>query len=358
MRPIKTRNQAPRDYASDANRWMAVLRRDTGADGKFFYSVKTTGVFCRPSCRARRPKRENVRFHNSSADARKAGFRPCKRCQPEGPGLEQQYASKIAQACRTIETGQNSTHLAALARAVGMSRFHFHRIFTRLVGVTPKAYALAHRAKRVRQELGKGRTVTDAIYEAGFNSNGRFYAESSRILGMKPKTFGKGGAGETIRFAVGPCSLGLVLVAASDTGICAVFLGDEAKGLRCELQSRFPKARLMNGGRQFTREVSKVVQMVEEPKGGLGLPLDVRGTAFQQRVWKALREIPPGRTASYSDIARRVGSPKASRAVASACAANAIAVAIPCHRVLHSDGSISGYRWGVQRKKALLSREK
>jgi AraC family transcriptional regulator of adaptative response/methylated-DNA-[protein]-cysteine methyltransferase len=239
-----------------------------------------------------------------------------------------------------------------------MSSFHFHRVFKRLTGITPKAYAAAHRANRACAELSRRKTVTEAIYGAGFNSNGRFYAESSQRFGMTPKKFRNGGEGTAIRFAVGECSLGSILVASSDKGICAISLGDDPGQLVKELQDRFPKAQLTGGDKNFERTVSCVVGFVEAPKLGLNLPLDVRGTAFQQRVWKALQEIPPGITASYSEIAKRIGSPKSVRAVASAIAANNIGVAIPCHRVVHLDGSISGYRWGVKRKRALLEKEK
>ncbi len=355
---MKNGLEAQAEYACDEERWNAVLRRDSGADGKFYYSVRTTGIYCRPTCSSRRPKRENVRFHASAEEAERAGFRACKRCQPNGAALIEEYTAKVAQACRAIQTSEDPPSLAALARAAGMSRFHFHRIFKSTVGLTPKAYALGHRAERIRRELPKQRTVTDAIYRAGFNSSGRFYAQASQSLGMKPKNFKNGGLGESIQFAVTQCSLGLILVGASEAGVCAIFLGDDSKALHSELQTRFPNARLVAGTKGFERLVAKVVKAVESPKQALELPLDVRGTAFQQRVWRALCDIPSGSTASYSEIATRIGLPKAVRAVAGACASNAIAVAIPCHRVLHADGSLSGYRWGVERKKALLAREK
>jgi len=345
-------------YASDEERWRAVVRRDRKADGKYYYSVKTTGVYCRPSCSARQAKRENVQFHASCEEAERAGFRPCKRCQPDGPALAEEYAAKVAGACRTIETAEETPSLDVLAKGAGMSRFHFHRVFTKVAGLTPKAYAAAHRAERVRQELPKRNTVTEAIYEAGFNSNGRFYEESSRMLGMTPRTFRLGGVGEAIRFAAGECSLGWILVAASEKGVCAIMLGDDPNKLGLELQERFPRARLIGGDKSFERVVSQVVGFVEAPKLGLDLPLDVRGTAFQRRVWEALREIPAGLTVSYSEVAKRIGAPKAVRAVAGACAANAIALAIPCHRVVRTGGALAGYRWGVQRKRALLEREK
>ncbi|MGH7972674.1 MAG: bifunctional DNA-binding transcriptional regulator/O6-methylguanine-DNA methyltransferase Ada [Limisphaerales bacterium] len=350
--------RAQRQYTSDDDRWSAVLMRDAAADGKFFYSVKTTGIYCRPSCTARRPARENVLFHLSREEAERAGFRACKRCQPNGLPLTVEHARKVARACRAIEGAETPPGLAELAKLTGMSRFHFHRTFTQVTGLTPKAFAQGCRAERARRELSGSRSVTDAIYEAGFNSNGRFYAESPRILGMKPDAYRRGGAGEVIQFAIRPCSLGFVLVAASQKGVCAIFLADDGDRLVAELKGRFPKAHLVRGPRQFESTVRAVVGLVETPKRSLDLPLDVRGTAFQQRVWRALRSIPAGATASYAEIASRIGAPKAVRAVAGACASNLLAVAIPCHRVLRANGELSGYRWGTARKRALLAREK
>lgn len=344
-------------FADDAARWAAVMRRDRRAEGSFYYSVRTTGVCCRPGCASRLPRRENVRFHASCEAAAEAGFRPCKRCRPNQPALSQQRAAAVAKACRLIEAAEEAPSLAALAASAGMSRFHFHRIFKSVTGVTPKAYAAAHRIRRVRDALPHSDTVTDAIYGAGFNSNGRFYATSTQTLGMTPTRFRAGGAGAAIRFAIGQCSLGAILVAATDKGICAILLGDEPDALARDLQDRFPKARLLGGDKDFEQWIARVVGLVEAPALGLDLPLDLRGTAFQQRVWQALRKIPPGVTASYSEIARRIGAPKAARAVAQACAANAVAIAIPCHRVVRTDGELSGYRWGVKRKRALLARE-
>jgi AraC family transcriptional regulator of adaptative response/methylated-DNA-[protein]-cysteine methyltransferase len=358
MKVTNPAKQMDRPYANDNERWGAVLRRDPEADGRFYYSVKTTGVYCRPSCSARRPARGNVRFHSSCEEAERAGYRACKRCQPNGPALWEEYAAKIARACRVIEAAETAPTLSELAKLAGVSRFHFHRIFTRITGLTPKAYARGHRAERVRRGLSARRTVTEAIYKAGFNSNGRFYAESSRILGMKPNRFRKGGSGERLQFSVRPCSLGYVLAAVSQIGVCAIFLGDDPEKLQQELRGRFRKAELVPAGDGFNRTLKAVLELVEIPKGSLGLPLDIRGTAFQQRVWKALCEIPAGSTANYSEIARRIGAPKAVRAVASACASNPIALAIPCHRVVRASGELAGYRWGVERKRTLLERER
>ena len=338
-------------------RWAAVVARDPKVDGKFFYSVRTTGVYCRPSCGSRRARRENVAFHATAAAAERAGFRPCKRCKPDQAPLASQHAATVARICRRIEAAEKLPTLAVLASDAHMSRYHFHRVFKAITGLTPRAYAAAHRAERVRRELGRSRTVTEAIFDAGFNSGGRFYATSDAVLGMTPTDYRAGGARAEIRFAVGECSLGSILVAQSEKGVCAILLGDDPDQLARDLQDRFPRANLIGADAEFEKLVAKIVGFVEAPAMGLDLPLDVRGTAFQQRVWQALRKIPVGSTASYSDIAQRIGAPKSVRAVAQACAANAIALAIPCHRVIRHDGAVSGYRWGVERKRALLERE-
>ncbi|HXQ51849.1 MAG TPA: bifunctional DNA-binding transcriptional regulator/O6-methylguanine-DNA methyltransferase Ada [Stellaceae bacterium] len=343
-------------YASDEARWQAVASRDRGADGVFLYSVKTTGVYCRPSCAARLARRENVAFHASCADAERAGFRACKRCRPNEPAVDA-HAQAVAKACRLIEAAEELPRLDALAAAAGLSRFHFHRVFKSVTGLTPKDYAAAHRARRVREELAGPGTVTAAIYGAGFNSSGRFYAASSALLGMTPTRFRARGEGATIRFAVGECSLGSILVAATEKGVCAIALGDDPDALVRTLQDRFAKATLAGGDKSFEQWVAKVVGMVEAPRLGLDLPLDVRGTAFQERVWQALRQVPPGTTTTYTELAQRIGAPTAVRAVAHACASNPIAVAIPCHRVVRRDGDLAGYRWGIERKRALLARE-
>ena len=338
-------------------RWEAVLRRDKGADGTFFYAVRTTGVYCRPSCAARLPRRENVEFHETCKDAERAGFRPCKRCRPDGLAPAEQQAAAVAAVCRLIEEADEMPRLDEMAQAAGLSRYHFHRVFKAATGLTPKVYADARRGQRVQDELTRSETVTAAIYGAGFNSNSRFYENAPHLLGMTPTEFRAGGRNTAIRFAVGECSLGAVLVAATQKGVCAIEFGDDPNALVRALQDRFPKAQLIGADREFEQLVAKVVGLVEAPANGLDLPLDVRGTAFQQRVWRALRDIPPGSTASYGEVARRIGCPKAVRAVAQACAANPLAVAIPCHRVVRQDGDRSGYRWGVERKHALLDRE-
>ncbi|MFZ1070905.1 MAG: bifunctional DNA-binding transcriptional regulator/O6-methylguanine-DNA methyltransferase Ada [Methyloceanibacter sp.] len=346
----------PLSFRDDA-RWKAVVSRDASFEGQFYIAVKTTGIYCRPGCPARLPKRANVRFFDTRDEAERAGFRPCKRCKPDQPSLGELHAGKIAQACRLIETADEAPKLDALAAAVGLSPYHFHRIFKQAVGVTPKAYAVAHRNKRVRAGLPVSDTVTAAIYDAGFNSNGRFYANASEVLGMAPTDFREGGTGQDIRFAIRECWLGLVLIAASEKGVCAILFGDDPGELRRDLQDQFPRARLIGGDKSFAELTAKVLAFVEAPADGLDLPLDIRGTAFQHRVWDALRRIPAGSTASYAEIAKKIGAPKAVRAVARACATNRIAVAIPCHRVVRSDGGLSGYRGGVKRKRALLEKE-
>ncbi len=359
MRHTLPGQPVPRFSAStlDDARWAAFVARDAAFDGQFFVSVATTGIYCRPSCPARRPKREHVRFYETAAEAEAAGFRPCKRCKPNQPSLFQQHAEKIAEACRLIETAEEEPKLDALARAVDLSPYHFHRIFKSALGVTPKAYATAHRNKRVREELSRSTTVTEAIYGAGFNSNGRFYATSSEVLGMSPSQFRSGGPDAEINFAIAESSLGLVLVAASEKGVCAIFFGDDPESLARDLKKQFPRARLTGDDPAFEQLASKVIGFVEDPSIGLDLPLDIRGTAFQHRVWEALRRIPVGSTASYAEIAKAIGAPKATRAVARACGSNRIAVAIPCHRVIGSDGSLTGYRGGIERKRALLAKE-
>lgn len=343
--------------ATDIARWEALLQRDANADGTFYYSVETTGVYCRPSCASRLARRENVRFHLTPQAAEQAGFRPCKRCKPNEPALAEQRAQAIEKACRAIKEAGESLDLNAVAAASGMSRFHFQRVFKSVTGVTPRAYFTQHRSAKVRQELVRSDTVTEAIYSAGFNSNGRFYATSSQVLGMTPSAFRSGGTGASIRFAVGECSLGAILVAATEKGICSILLGDDPNALVHELERQFPKAQLVGGDQEFEQWVAKVVGLVEASALPFDLPLDLRGTAFQQRVWQALRAIPAGATASYSDVAASIGAPKAVRAVARACASNPLAVVIPCHRVVRNDGGLSGYRWGVERKRALLDRE-
>lgn len=338
-------------------RWSAVLARDPRADGQFVYAVKTTGIYCRPSSLARLPKPENVEFFDTEEQAQAAGYRPSKRAATDQTHLAEQHAALVAAACRQIEAAETLPSLNELAQTARMSAFHFHRVFKAVTGLTPKGYATAQRSRRVRERLEVAGSVTDALYEAGFNSNSRFYESADHLLGMKPSDYRAAGQNTDIRFAVGQCSLGAILVAQSQRGVCAILLGDDPHALVCDLQDRFRQANLIGADHDFEQLIAKVVGFIEAPALGLDLPLDVRGTAFQERVWMALRDIPAGSTASYAEIAQRIGAPKAFRAVAQACGANNLAVAIPCHRVVRSDGDLSGYRWGVERKRQLLARE-
>ena len=338
-------------------RWVLVQARDASADGTFYYSVSTTGVYCKPSCASRPARPEHIRFHDSRAAAELAGFRACKRCKPNQPDITETHAKIVADICRLIEDSEQTIHLEALAKVAGLSTYHFHRVFKSVTGLTPKEYSAAQRVKKIRNELNKKTTVTAAIFEAGYNSNSRFYEKSTQVLGMTPSNYKAGGKNMTIKFAIGECSLGAILVASSEHGVCAIFLGNNPEKLVQDLQDVFPNAQLIGADQDYEALVAKVVGFIEAPALGLDLPLDIRGTAFQQRVWQALRQIPAGTTVSYSDIAQLIGAPKAVRAIAGACAANTIAVAIPCHRVVRNDGALSGYRWGVERKRALLDLE-
>ncbi len=338
-------------------RWASVVARDKRADGAFWYSVATTGIYCRPSCPSRPANPKNVQLHDSIGAAEAAGFRACRRCHPGGLSIEAANTAIVTKACRLIDEAIEPPSLAELAESVQLSPQYFHRLFKQATGLTPKAYAAAGRSARLREGLAKASTVTQAFHEAGFGSNGRFYEASAGVLGMSPTHYRAGGAHEVLTFAVGQCSLGAILVASSAKGVAAILLGDDPAALVRDLEDRFPKARLVGADASYETLVARVVGSVEAPARGLDLPLDVRGTAFQQRVWMALREIPCGHTASYTGIAESIGAPRSVRAVAGACAANALAVAIPCHRVVRSDGNLSGYRWGIERKRELLARE-
>jgi AraC family transcriptional regulator of adaptative response/methylated-DNA-[protein]-cysteine methyltransferase len=350
------KSNAPAATEADP-RWARVIARDRSADGLFWYSVSTTGVYCRPSCPSRIANPKNVSLHGTLAEAKATGFRACKRCHPDGISPEDMNSILVAKACRLIEQSEELPSLTDLAATVGLSPGYFHRMFKRETGLTPKAYAVAHRARRVRKKLLNSPSVTAAIYDAGFNSSGRFYEKSNDLLGMTPTQYRSGGVNEVIRFAVGQSSLGAILVASSEKGVVSILMGDNPSELVRNLQDRFTQARLVGGDAGYESLVARAVGLVEAPAIGLDLPLDVRGTVFQQRVWQALRNIPAGETVTYSNIARKIGAPKSMRAVAAACAANNIAVAIPCHRVVRNDGSLSGYRWGVERKRILIDRE-
>jgi len=345
-----------RVFLSDDDRWKALVEREPRAAGEFVYGVFTTGVYCRPACASRLPNRQNVRFFESGKEAERAGFRPCRRCRPDA--LEQPHTRAVLKACERIDEDELLPSLKELAQGAGLSPFHFQRLFKKTIGVTPKQYAMERRASRLREHLRKGSSITGAMYEAGFASSSRFYEKATATLGMKPSAYKNGAQDVQIRFAVVPCFLGFVLVAATPQGICAIDFGDTAKALEENLRRRFPKAVFQETDPVFTAMVPKVLALLEEPhRGRPDLPLDVQGTAFQRRVWMALQAIPPGDTVSYSDIAFRLGKPKAARAIARACAANPLAVAIPCHRVVRRNGHLGGYRWGLERKRALLERE-
>lgn len=354
---MTTAHKAAISSVANDPRWARIVGRDKAADGHLWYSVSTTGVYCRPSCPSRVANPRNVQLHDNIESARATGFRPCQRCNPEGPSFEYENATLIVKACRIIEESEEEPSLEELADRVGRSPSYFHRVFKAVTGLTPKNYAAAHRAEKVRRGLASGNTVTEAIYDAGFNSSGRFYEKSTGMLGMTPTQYRAGGVNEEIKFAVGQTSLGAILVASSRKGVVSILLGDDPDELVHDLQDRFPRAHLVGADQDYEALVARVVGFVEKPGVGLDLPLDVRGTAFQQRVWQALREIPVGETISYAEIAQRIGSPQAVRAVAGACAANKLAVAIPCHRVVRNDGTLSGYAWGIERKRALIDRE-
>ncbi len=322
-----------------------------------FRGVVTTGVYCRATCVSRPPRPENVRGFECSAAAEAAGFRPCRRCRPDDESFARRNADLVAEACRLIDAAYSAPTVAALAHALGISEGHLHRIFREHTGMTPRVYMQEKRAELVRGGLKPGRSITSTFYDAGYGSSGRFYAVCSRALGMSPANYRAGGLRETLRFALGQTSLGSILVASSDKGVVAILMGDDPHELLRDLQDRFPSAVIVGGDPDYEAVVARVVGMVEAPGLGLDLPLDIRGTAFQRRVWMALREVPQGETVSYEEIARRLGQTKAGKAVASACASNPLAIAIPCHRVVKNDGTAFRYTWGLERKAELLRRE-
>lgn len=341
-------------FTDEEKRWNAVVTRDRTAEGSFYYAVRTTGVFCRPGCSSRIPSRENVEFFDTCREAEMAGYRPCKRCEPGALSWRERTAKVIVQACRRIEQAEESLKLNELAEEAGLSLWHFHRLFKKIVGVTPKQYAATQQAQRFRNSLKTSRSVTDAIYDSGFGSSSRAYEKARDRLAMTPSTYRRGATGLTIRYGIAPCFLGWAIVAATERGICAIELGDDPSTLPARIKGDFPKASLEEAGPDFCMIMEKVIDFIEASGEGVELPLDIQGTAFQQRVWNVLREVPPGITVSYAEIAERIGNPGAVRAVAQACATNKLAVAVPCHRVVRSDGKLSGYRWGTERKRALL----
>lgn len=338
--------------------WLAIQGRDAGFDGLFYYGVRTTGVFCRPACPSRRPRRANVSYFALPEAARAAGFRACLRCRPEGADPRDPQAELVQSICRLIERAtEERPNLDAVGEQLKLSRSHLQRLFKKLMGITPREYAEALRIDRFKGGVRAGRSVTDAMYEAGYGSSSRLYEKASAQLGMTPATYRKGGRGMTIRYTVADSPLGLLLVAATERGVCSVQLGDESEALAGGLRAEFPLAdvRVDEGG--LRPQVRALLDYLEGQRPHPDLPLDVQGTAFQRRVWEELRRIPPGQTASYGEIADRIGRPTAARAVARACATNPVALVTPCHRVVGGDGSVSGYRWGVARKRKLLERE-
>lgn len=342
------------DTPLDRERWQAVLSRDKACDGRFLFAVRTTGVVCKPSCGARQPRRENVAFFDTLDAALGHGFRPCKRCRPERADTA---ADLAAVACGIVAEADPLPSVGELAAAVGVAPSQLLRLFNSSIGVTPKSYISAERARRLREGLRSAGSVTAAFHEAGFGSSSRFYDTAAARLGMAPRTYRAGGDGIEITFATGTSTLGAVAVAATAKGVCAIELGDTDAEVIARVRSRFPKAALREGGPEFRQTVSTAISAVERPERATHLPLDVQGTAFQEQVWQALRSIPPGRTTTYAELAGSLGRPSATRAVATAVAANPVAVVIPCHRVVRTGGGLGGYRWGIGRKQKLLSRE-
>lgn len=338
--------------------WLAIQGRDAGFDGLFYYGVRTTGVFCRPACPSRRPRRANVSYFALPEAARAAGFRACLRCRPDGLHPRDPQAELVQSVCRLIErAAEERPNLEAVGEQLKLSRSHLQRLFKKLMGITPREYAEALRIDRFKGGVRGGRSVADAMYEAGYGSSSRLYEKASAQLGMTPATYRKGGRGMKISYTIADSPLGLLLVAATERGVCSVQLGDSAEELAGELRAEFPRADVRNDEGGLRPQVRSLLDYLEGQRPHPDLPLDVQGTAFQKRVWEELRRIPPGRTASYGEIAERIGRPTAARAVARACATNPVALVTPCHRVIGRDGSVSGYRWGVTRKRKLLERE-
>lgn len=344
----------------DDPRWQAVLERDPRADGQFVYAISTTGIYCRPTCPSRRPKPEHTQIFDQPHQAEKAGFRPCLRCVPQRrETLQQQQSRLVEEACRLIRDNEAAPDLSALAEHAGFSMSHFHKLFKQVTGITPKKYAQSLRLEKLEHELANNKTsVTEAIYNSGYNESSNFYATQNRLSGMTASTHKKGGTDIKLDYAIAPCSLGKVLVAATAKGISSILLGDDDDALLEDLKKRFPKAAITQAGAEFTSMLQTCVAFIEQPQPQFSLPLDIHGTIFQQKIWQVLRHIPPGETVSYAELARLAGMPKAARAVAGACAANPVAVVVPCHRVVRNDGGMSGYRWGVERKRTLLTKEK
>ncbi|AKJ42317.1 bifunctional DNA-binding transcriptional regulator/O6-methylguanine-DNA methyltransferase Ada [Pragia fontium] len=353
---VRRKNNIP-SFENDP-RWLDVKNKNPNSDGHFVYGIQTTGIYCRPTCPARTPDPDYIEFFDSCELAERHHYRACKRCKPNGESNQERDSRLITKACRIIEQMDGAINLEELSKRVAMSPSFFHRKFKKITGVTPKQFSTAIRIKNMQHELVKqNESITDAIYNSGFNSGSRFYAATDRSLGMTPGAYREGGKNTKIQFAIAECSLGSILVARSPKGICAISFGDDPTELLNNLQDKFPNADLIGGDTAFENIVARVIEFVENPNTALDLPLDIQGTAFQQRVWKMLLTIPAGTTVSYTELAEMIGSPRSVRAVANACGQNSIAVAIPCHRVVKLDGNLSGYRWGIERKRQLLDRE-
>ena len=337
--------------------WTALERRDAAAADKFLYGVRTTGVYCRPGCTSRLPLRRNTVFFETIAEAEAAGLRPCKRCRPTEASAASRHLAAIEKACALLRTSETIPSLGELADAACISRFHFHRVFKQITGVTPRDYARSHRLGRLGEKLDAGQPITASIYASGFGSSSRAYEAAPAGLGMTPGRRRRGGSGETIRFVTVATALGWALVAATERGICMTALGDDRDSLAGSLRQRFPSAEVIAEDAGLKQWADRIVRFITAPEQNLDLPLDIRGTAFQARVWRALQKIPLGKTASYTEIAAALGQPKAVRAVAAACAANKLALLVPCHRIVRRDGDLAGYRWGIDRKRALLNAE-
>lgn len=344
------------DFLEERDRYRAFKTRDARADGLFIVAVKTTGIYCRPVCPARPPKRENIEFFADVETARKAGYRACLRCKPDDVKAQARLAEMVTLACRALETDEEAPSVGVLARTAGVSVGRFHRLFKQATGLSPKQYALARRVDGFRERLSQGTGVTEALYDSGFNSSSRAY-EACRRLGVTPRDVKSGGEKLTLRLGVARCALGHVGIGVSPRGLAVLAFGDTADAARDAVQARFPKSVLLPAPGELKGMMAKVVALVDNPGVSQELPLDIRGTAFQERVWQALRRIPAGATQSYAAIATAIGRPSSHRAVANACGANRIAVALPCHRAVASDGGVGGYAWGVARKRALLAKE-
>ena len=353
----QTQDIATMHPLSDDERWQAVVERDRSAEGQFVLAVHTTGIFCRPGCPARTPKRENVTFFDTTTEAIRAGYRPCKRCKPTGESISEHQQHIVDEARRLIESSDTRMTLHELAAAVGMSPWHLQRLFKAQTGLSPAQYQSSHRSSRLRAGIAEAPSVTHALHDAGYGSSSQFYASATKELGMTPSVYRAGGAGQRIRYGIASTWLGYLLVAATDRGICSLQMGESEEEMRERLLATFPNAELVDDDDDFARTIEQVVAVAEHPGSFASIPVDAHGTAFQHRVWNALRQIPAGSTRSYSEVAEAIGAPNAVRAVAKACADNPVPLLVPCHRVIGKNGKLTGYRYGIARKQALLERE-